>query len=135
MREFIWPVRVYYEDTDAAGVVYHSNYLKFMERARTEWLRACGYSLERLEKQQGIVFVVAGMNVKFIRPARFDELLNVQSSVTGIDGAKLTFRQSILDRSESLKCDAEVFIVCIDSKSFKPRRIPDPIRAELTDDN
>jgi len=133
-REFFWDVRVYYEDTDAAGVVYHSNYLKFMERARTEWLRSAGYSQKILEQVEGIVFVVAKMNIEFISPARFDDTLNIHSKITSIDGARLVFEQAILGESMAPKCRAEVHIVCIDSVSFKPKRIPNTIKVKLTND-
>ena len=71
-NEFNWSVRVYYEDTDVAGLVYHSNYLKYMERARTEWLRDLGYSQEKLKQELGIIFVVKNMNIKFLQPAKMD---------------------------------------------------------------
>jgi acyl-CoA thioester hydrolase len=130
-REFFWPTRVYYEDTDAAGVVYHSNYLKFMERARTEWLRMAGYSQQLLAETDGIVFVVAKMNIEFTSPACFDELLNVCSKVTGTNGAGLMFEQTIKGESGTIKCRADVQIVCVDSKTFRPRRIPNSIKAKL----
>jgi len=130
-REFFWPTRVYYEDTDAAGVVYHSNYLKFMERARTEWLRMAGYSQLSLAEADGIVFVVAKMNIEFTSPACFDELLNVCSKVTGTNGAGLMFEQTIRGESGIVKCRADVQIVCVDAKTFRPRRIPNSIKAKL----
>ncbi len=130
-REFLWPTRVYYEDTDAAGVVYHSNYLKFMERARTEWLRMAGYSQQSLSTTEGIVFVVAKMNIEFTSPACFDELLNVCSKVTGTNGAGLMFEQTIIGETGTVKCRADVQIVCVDSKTFRPRRIPNSIKAKL----
>jgi acyl-CoA thioester hydrolase len=128
-REFFWPTRVYYEDTDAAGVVYHSNYLKFMERARSEWLRAAGYSQQSLADTDGIVFVVAKMNIEFTSPALFDELLNVCSRITGNNGAGLMFEQTVINESGSVKCRANVHIVCVDTKTFRPKRIPNSIRA------
>jgi acyl-CoA thioester hydrolase len=128
-REFFWPTRVYYEDTDAAGVVYHSNYLKFMERARSEWLRAAGYSQQSLADTDGIVFVVAKMNIEFTCPALFDELLNVCSRITGNNGAGLMFEQTVINESGSVKCRANVHIVCVDTKTFRPKRIPNSIRA------
>jgi acyl-CoA thioester hydrolase len=132
--EFFWTVRVYYEDTDAAGVVYHSNYLKFMERARTEWLRSAGYSQAVLEQQEGIVFVVAKMAIAFLSPACFDENLNVHSTITTMDGARLVFEQAIHNESGAINCKAQVDIVCVDSKSFKPKRIPNSIKAKLIHD-
>ena len=132
MREFLWPTRVYYEDTDAAGVVYHSNYLKYMERARTEWLRDAGHSQKSLAETEGIVFVVAKMNIEFTSPAWFDEMLNVRSRVTGMNGAGLMFEQSIFNETGTLKCRADVHIVCVDSKTFRPKRIPNSIKAGIT---
>ena len=134
-REFCWPIQVYYEDTDAAGVVYHSNYLKFMERARTEWLRSEGFSQQSLAEGEGIVFVVAKINIEFIRPALFDELLNVRSKITGTNGAGLMFEQSVISESGTVKCRADVHIVCVDSKTFRPKRIPNSIKAKLTYDS
>jgi len=130
-REFFWPTRVYYEDTDAAGVVYHSNYLKFMERARTEWLRTEGYSQLSLVETEGIVFVVAKMNIEFKSPARFDELLTVCSRVTGTNGAGLMFEQSIISETGSVRCRADVHIVCVDPQTFRPKRIPESIKAKI----
>jgi acyl-CoA thioester hydrolase len=135
MPEFNWQVRVYYEDTDAAGVVYHSNYLKYMERARTEWLRAAGYSQKQLVREARVAFVVANMKIDFIVPAKFDELLDVRSTITDFGGSKLAFRQSIYNQEDQLKCRADIQIVCIDPGSFKPKRIPEDIKAKLSYDN
>ena len=133
--EFNWQVRVYYEDTDSAGVVYHSNYLKYMEGARTEWLRSAGYSQHDLSNEMGIVFVVANINIDFKSPARFDELLNIHSAIINFSGSKLVFRQSIFNQINELKCRGDIQIVCIDPDSFKPKRIPDDIKAKLSYDN
>lgn len=130
MKEFNWPVRVYYEDTDAAGVVYHSNYLKYMERARTEWLREFGFSHDELRKQQKIIFVIREMSMKFLRPARFDELLLVTAKLVQQRGASLLFEQSI-EKGEELVCTASVNIACLDAATLKPQRIPESIQAEL----
>ncbi|MGY8813426.1 MAG: tol-pal system-associated acyl-CoA thioesterase [Gammaproteobacteria bacterium] len=129
--EFNWQVRVYYEDTDAAGVVYHTNYLKYMERARTEWLRVAGYSQLTLAKDVQVVFVVANINVDFISPAKFDELLNVHSTIVTTSGSRLDFRQTITNQDKQMKCRGDIKIVCIDPGSFKPKRIPDDIKAKL----
>lgn len=135
LPEFSWQVRVYYEDTDAAGVVYHSNYLKFMERARTEWLREAGYSQQILEKEEGIVFVVARIiNMEFLRPARFDELLHIHSKLVGTGAARLEFEQTVFGESAVPICRATVHIVCIDPITFKPKKIPNKIKAKLTND-
>ena len=133
--EFLWQVRVYYEDTDVAGVVYHSNYLKYMERARTEWLRSAGYAQPSLEKKSSVIFMVSSLNIEFIVPARFDELLNVQSIILTIGGAKLLFRQTIFNENGILNCKADFHIVCVDPYTFKPKRIPEDIRTKLTNDS
>jgi acyl-CoA thioester hydrolase len=133
--EFNWEVRVYYEDTDAAGVVYHTNYLKYMERARTEWLRIAGYSQPMLAIDAKVAFVVANINIDFITPAKFDELLNIHSIIVSSEGSKLVFRQSIFSQNEKLKCQGDILIVCIDPNNFKPKRIPEDIKVKLFYDN
>ena len=130
-REFRWPVRVYYEDTDAAGLVYHSNYLKFMERARTEWLRQLGHSQEELRTQGGIILVVRQLEIQFMRPARIDQLLEVVSRIKHCGGASLLFEQTVCDSGAELLCSAQVEIACIDAVTLKPRRLPEFIREEL----
>ena len=130
-REFRWPVRVYYEDTDAAGLVYHSNYLKFMERARTEWLRHLGHSQEELRTQSGIVLVVRRMDIQFMRPARLDQLLDVVARVKHCGGASLLFEQTVCNTGAEPLCNAQVEIACIDAVTLKPRRLPEFIREEL----
>ncbi|MDN3517077.1 tol-pal system-associated acyl-CoA thioesterase [Aquisalimonas lutea] len=128
---FSWPVRVYYEDTDAGGVVYHANYLRFFERARTEWLRALGVNQDRLRREHGLVFVVHDMKVRFHRPARFDDLLQVTCEVVTARRASAGFRQRILaDGRAPPLCEAELTVACIDER-FAPRPIPETIRAEM----
>jgi len=131
--EFLWPVRVYYEDTDAAGLVYHSNYLKFMERARTEWLRAGGHSARSLASGPGIRFVVREMTMRFFSPARLDQLLEVRTRLARRGGASLVFEQSIHDDSATLLCAAEIGVACLDAMTHRPKRIPEFIRKELDD--
>lgn len=99
---FDWPVRVYYEDTDCARVVYYANYFKFMERARTEWLRALGWSQERLYSELGVVFVVAEAKAKYKKPARLDDELVVRSTVTACARTSFEFHQEILRGDEVL---------------------------------
>ena len=135
LSEFNWQVRVYYEDTDAGGVVYHTNYLKYMERARTEWLRSGGFSQPDLVRRFAVVFVVANLSIDFQLPARFDELLDVNSRIISMGGSKIQFEQSIINADGELKCTAEITIVCVDSSTFKPKRIPDEIKAELLHDS
>ena len=92
---FFWPVRVYYEDTDCGGVVYYANYLRFMERARTEWLRALGFEQDVLATQHGVIFAVRSVALDFIRPARFNDLLRVGAGVVERRAASLTFAQEV----------------------------------------
>jgi acyl-CoA thioester hydrolase len=129
--EFHWPVRVYYEDTDAGGVVYHTSYLRFMERARTEWLRALGFSQETLRRREGILFAVAAMDIGFRRPARFDEQLNVITTIKNMNAASLTFNQTITNTDGMDICHAEVSVVCLEADTFRPRRIPETIKESL----
>ncbi|MEX2524429.1 MAG: tol-pal system-associated acyl-CoA thioesterase [Gammaproteobacteria bacterium] len=126
--EFHWPVRVYYEDTDAGGVVYHSNYLKFMERARTEWLRAIGFSQQYLREKEGIIFVVADMNIRFRKPAVFDEELTVTSTIKDMNAASLNFNQTITNSRAETICNANVTVACLEAATFRPCRIPDNIK-------
>lgn len=133
--EHHWQFRVYYEDTDAAGVVYHSNYLNYMERARTEHLRSAGFSQALLEKELCVVFVVANLSIKFLAPARLDDLLDVNSRILQAGGSKFQFEQSIINSTGKILCTANINIVCVDSSTFKPKRIPDQIKAKLSYDN
>jgi acyl-CoA thioester hydrolase len=125
-----WPVRVYYEDTDAGGVVYHAGYLRFLERARTEWLRALGYSQARLKQEEALVFTVVGMTLDFLKPARLDDLLQVRSQVRLAGGASVQFEQEILRDSERI-LTATVRVACLDAGTFRPRRLPVELRGSL----
>ena len=118
-----WPVRVYYEDTDAGGVVYHAGYLRYLERARTEWLRELGYSQARLRQEESLLFTVVGMTLDFLKPARLDDLLRVCSSVRLAGGASVEFEQEILARFRAHPCrnGARRLPGC---SSFRPRRLP-----------
>ena len=121
--DFIWPVRVYYEDTDAAGVVFYANYLKFMERARTEWLRALGFAQTTLMNEHNVVFVVRSLNVEFLRPALFDDALEITVSLIGARGSVLEVSQAVRRGSSALATGA-VKVACVNTRSFKPVRIP-----------
>ena len=127
MTQFDWPVRVYYEDTDGGGVVYHSNYLKFMERARTEWLRSLGFEQTALKSQMRIMFVVRGLALQYLRPANFDDALMVSTRLTRTGRSLLQFEQTIR-RDDILLTQAMVEVACIDAEKFKPVPIPIPIR-------
>jgi acyl-CoA thioester hydrolase len=130
MSEFSWPVRVYYEDTDSGGVVYHSNYLNFMERARTEWLRSIGIEQDQLRNEHNCIFAVHSMQLKFRKPARFNNLLTVTSRVNKVAGASLEFEQKVMCDDELL-CDAVVKIACLDAEQFRPMSIPTFILTEI----
>lgn len=123
---FTLPVRVYYEDTDAAGVVYYANYLKFMERARTEWLAHLGFPLAELEAVHGIVFVVTHVDVTFRAPARLGNLLAVGVKLTERRRASLVAAQDIHRDDENL-VRARVTLACVDRQAFRPARIPSPL--------
>ncbi len=128
MDEFSFPVRVYYEDTDAGGVVYHANYLRFMERARTEWLRWLGFSQRELRERLGVGFVVRAARIDYRAPARFDDELSVISQVERAGRTSLGFAQRILrPDDETLICEAEIGIVCVDVARFRPTALPDEI--------
>jgi acyl-CoA thioester hydrolase len=115
-------VRVYYEDTDAAGLVYHARYLHFMERARTEMLREAGSDHPRLLAEEGLAFAVRRMAIDFLRPARLDDLLAVETVMTGSTGARLELRQRVL-RGDDLIAEAALTLACID-RAGRARRIP-----------
>ncbi len=127
---FHWPVRVYYEDTDAAGVVYYANYLKFMERARTEWLRAAGFDQSVLRDELGVVFVVRALAADYAAPARFDDRLDVSVAVLSARGSVLELAQAVTREGVSL-VTATVRIVCVNTPAFKPVRIPKIILQKL----
>ncbi|HSR63267.1 MAG TPA: tol-pal system-associated acyl-CoA thioesterase [Gammaproteobacteria bacterium] len=129
--EFTWPVRVYYEDTDAGGVVYHTCYLKFMERARTEWLRSLGFEQDELIEKQNIVFAVRSLSINYIKPARFNDQLEVESEIVKINKASILFDQAIHNMNNEKICRAEVRIACVNPASMKPAAIPESILLEL----
>jgi len=123
---FSWPLRVYYEDTDLSGVVYHANYLKFFERARTEWLRALGCSQEQLRQEVQVVFTVSRIEVTFRSPARLDDELVATVAVTELKRASLVLTQELRLRHDAtrLLASAEVRVASVDAASFKPTALP-----------
>jgi len=127
---FVWPVRVYWEDTDAGGVVYYANYLKFMERARSEWLRAFGFEQDVLRDEAGIVFVVRRVEIDYLSPARFNEQLEVSVRLHEMGRASLSVRQELIRGSTRL-AEAAVTLACVDAIRFKPVKIPEPILQAL----
>ena len=123
---FHHPVRVYWEDTDAGGIVFYANYLKFFERARTEWLRALGHSQQEMVDTTGCMFVVQDTHVRYLRPARLDDLLVVTVDVTERGKASLRIRQQAWC-GDRLLAEGEIRIGCVERATMKPHRIPSPI--------
>ena len=124
---FAWPVRVYYEDTDAGGVVFYANYLKFFERARTEWLRTLGFSQEVLAHSQGLIFVVRSTAVDYLAPARLDDELKLTVVVEQFRNASMTFVQEAWrtrGTEHTLLAQGRITIVCVNAASFRPHPIP-----------
>ena len=126
MTPFAWPVRVYYEDTDAGGVVYYANYLRFMERARTEWLRAHGVEQDRVTAEHGTLFVIVGCDVRYHKPARFNDELSVTCALEEHGKSRFVVSQEVR-RGEERLVSATVTAACIDAASFRPRPIPIPL--------
>ena len=133
---FFWPLRVYYEDTDAGGVVYYANYLKFFERARTERLRVLGFEQDQLRASEGVLFAVKSVQAEYIKPARFNDQLRVTADVADLKRASLTFTQEII-RSDELGeclCEATIRIVCLTAEGLRPTPIPDYLLQRIKDD-
>lgn len=123
-------VRVYYEDTDAAGIVYYANYLRFIERGRTELLRALGHDQNALMKE-GIAFAVRSANVEFLKPAKLDDLLTVETGIASLGRAQVTFAQRIL-RDHELLLDAKIRVACIDPAAGRPIPMPRALYEQLS---
>ena len=130
MNIFTYPIRVYYEDTDAGGVVYHARYLHFFERARTEYLRQLGFSQQILLAEMQLAFVVKTMEIDYCYPARLDHLLLVEPLVEEVKGATIRFVQT-LKRNETILCKSAVKVACVDLGKMKPVAIPAGIKAEF----
>ncbi len=133
-QPFRFPVRVYYEDTDAAGVVYYANYLKYMERARTEWLAAAGHPLAAFERDHGVVFVVHRCEIDYHRPARLNDVLSATVEVETVSAARLVVTQRV-ERDGGLHVEiltsARVTLACINTARWRPARIPAPLVQSL----
>lgn len=129
-QPFAWPVRVYYEDTDAGGVVFYANYLGFMERARTEWLRALGFEQPEMAARDGVLFVVHAVNIKYLKPSRFNDSLQVTVEVVNVGGSRIRFLQRVLRGNEEIT-RAEVEVVCVSTDTLRPARMPDAMHATL----
>lgn len=130
MKEFNWSARVYYEDTDAGGVVYHAKYLAFYERARTELLRQLGISQHKL-LQESIAFVVKKMDISYHFPARLDDLLTINSKVDQIRKASIIFKQTIINENNQVISSADVIIACVDITKMKPCGLPKSLVLEF----
>ena len=135
LKEFIWQIRVYYEDTDAGEVVFYANYLKFMERARTEWLRKIGFNHKILKEKYKLLFAVKNLTIDYIKPGHLDDLLTVTSKLLESRKASLTFGQNIKNENNELLSEAKVKVACINSKTLKASPMPDELILELTNDN
>ncbi|MGB0895374.1 MAG: tol-pal system-associated acyl-CoA thioesterase [Parashewanella sp.] len=127
---FCWPISIYYENTDAGGVVYHANYLNFFERARTEWLKSIGISQSQL-LQQDIAFVVKHCDISFRIAAKFEQNLKVLSNMSNMKKASMTFHQSLIDDDGNLYCEAHVTVACVNLSKMRPTAIPKQIIQEL----
>ena len=130
MTQFTWPIRVYYEDTDSGGVVYHSNYLNFMERARTEWLRALGFEQTQLKEQHGLIIVIHSLSMQFKKPAYFNDMLAVNCELSELGRSSLIMQQSI-SRDGLVLIEAQVKAAFVDAVSFKPIAVPDEMRHKI----
>jgi len=138
---FTWPVRVYWEDTDAGGIVFYANYLKYFERARTEWLRSLGLEQQRLREQGAGMFVVTHSDLRYLRPARLDDLLLVTARLLEAGRASLTIEQQVLlspaaaDDQPALLCEGHIRVGWVDPARLRPQRIPAELLALLANNN
>jgi len=133
VNEFLWPIRVYYEDTDSGGVVYYANYLKFMERARTEWLRSKGFEQDALIASEKIIFAVKSVQVDYLKPGRFNQQLYVSVKLRTVGKASMEFEQKVFfgnERKVEL-CTGIVKIACLDAETFRPKAIPQVMFREI----
>ncbi|MBL3588921.1 MAG: tol-pal system-associated acyl-CoA thioesterase [gamma proteobacterium endosymbiont of Lamellibrachia anaximandri] len=134
MKEFLWPVRVYYEDTDSGGVVYYANYLKFMERTRTEWLRSLGFEQDRMLQQDGVIFAVSKVEVSYHRPAGFNDALEVSAQIERKGRVSLTFYQEVRRPSDNaLLVSGRIKVACVDASRMRPAPIPEDLFKEIGD--
>ena len=125
---FNWPLRVYYENTDAGGVVYHAQYLNFMERARTEWLRILGFEHTTLMQQYNCVFVVHSMQIQFKKSAKLDDLLTISSQITKMGRGSVEFLQTVQLNQQKL-VEASLKLACVDALTFKPIAVPTAVKS------
>ena len=132
---FCFPVRIYWEDTDAGGIVYYANYFKFLERARTEWLRSLGFEQEPLRLEQNLLFVVVDVEAHFRKPARYGDMLQVTCEVDEASRVSLTFKQEIYRQSvdRELLLEGRVRIACLDAVRYRPRPLPQGLLQEKSE--
>ncbi|MFN0317136.1 MAG: tol-pal system-associated acyl-CoA thioesterase [Burkholderiales bacterium] len=123
-------MRVYFQDTDAGGVVFHATYLNFLERARTEWLRSLGIALGALTDGEQILFIVRRLQADFRKPAKLDDLLQVSATLAKLGRAQITLAQQVV-RNDELLLDAEVNLACVSREELRPVPLPEPIRTQL----
>ena len=128
-EQFSWPVRVYYEDTDAGGIVYYGNYLKFMERARTEWLRSCGIDVARLADTDRLMFTVRSITLDFLKPARLSDNLDVSVTVGRMRKVSVELAQTIV-RAGDVLCTGQVRLACVDVDTLRPKAVPKTLVGE-----
>jgi acyl-CoA thioester hydrolase len=127
---FSLPVRAYYQDTDAGGVVYHGSYVSWLERARTEWLRWLGFDIRALAERDAVLFVVREMRVAYARPARLDDLVDVTVAVEHLGSAQFTVFQQVR-RAQEMLVEASVNLACVAAGTLRPLRVPDALRERL----
>lgn len=126
---FTLPVRVYFQDTDAGGVVYHASYVNFMERARTEWMRSFGFTNAKLMKELGVVFVVRSLKLEYLKPALLDDLITVSAQLKEVGRSRVTLHQTVM-RGEERLVEAEIHLVSVSVESFKPVSVPEVLREQ-----
>lgn len=129
-KTFSFPIRVYYEDTDAGGIVYYANYLKYAERARTEFLRYLGINQQDMLKNQGVGFVVRDCRISYKAPARLDDALNITCKVTAVKGASIVMEQKLY-RNSAVICEIEITLVFLSLPAMRPAKVPENIAALL----
>jgi acyl-CoA thioester hydrolase len=130
VSRFSLPIRVYFQDTDAGGVVFHGTYLSFFERARTEWLRSFGVELNSFVEEEGVLFIVRRMELVYRKPAKLDDRLEVSAELAGLGRAQFTLRQEVMRRDELL-VKADVNLACVQSGSLRPVPLPESLRSKL----
>ena len=127
---FVHPVRIYYQDTDAGGVVYHASYLNFLERARYEWLRELGFTVDTMIRSHKMIFLIRSLGIEYFKPAVLDDLLDITVQVVDIGRSRITLQQQIL-REQGTLASATVHAVCVGAETLKPDSIPAPLRQKI----